>query len=109
LCHGAEAAAEAAETARRTFEEGNAGEGLPTITIDGGRLQSGLPLYEALKEAGLAQSNGEARRLIKGGGARVNDQPVQEELRNLTSEDLGSDGAIKLSAGKKRHALIRAE
>ncbi len=109
LCHGAEAAAEAAKTARRTFEEGNAGEGLPTITIDGGRLQSGLPLYEALKEAGLAQSNGEARRLIKGGGARVNDQPVQEELRNLTSEDLGSDGAIKLSAGKKRHALIRAE
>ena len=109
LCHGAEAAAEAAETARRTFEEGNTGEGLPTITIDGGRLQSGLPLYEALKEAGLAQSNGEARRLIKGGGARVNDQPVQEELHNLTSDDLGSDGAIKLSAGKKRHALLRAE
>lgn len=109
LCHGAEAAAEAAETARRTFEEGNTGEGLPTITIDGGRLQSGLPLYEALKEAGLAQSNGQARRLIKGGGARVNDQPVQEELHNLTSDDLGSDGAIKLSAGKKRHALLRAE
>jgi len=109
LCHGAEAADEAAETARRTFEEGNTGEGLPTITIDGGRLQSGLPLYEALKEAGLAQSNGQARRLIKGGGARVNDQPVQEELHNLTSDDLGSDGAIKLSAGKKRHALLRAE
>jgi len=109
LCHGAQAATEAAETARRTFEEGDAGEGLPTVTIDAARLNAGLPLYEAMKEAGLAQSNGEARRLIKGGGARVNDQPVQEELRSLTSDDLGSDGAIKLSAGKKRHALLRAE
>ncbi len=109
LCHGAQAAAEAAETARRTFEEGDAGEGLPTVTIDAARLNAGLPLYEAMKEAGLAQSNGEARRLIKGGGARVNDQPVGEELRSLTSDDLGSDGAIKLSAGKKRHALLRAE
>jgi tyrosyl-tRNA synthetase len=108
LCHGAEAAEQAAKTARETFEKGQASEGLPTVTVDAARLAEGLPLYEALKEAGLAQSNGEARRLIKGGGARINDEAVEDELRTLGAGDVGSDGAIKLSAGKKRHVLLRS-
>ena len=52
-------------------------------------------------------SNGEARRLIRGGGARINDQPVDSETREIGAGDLNADGVVKLSAGKKRHALIR--
>jgi len=105
LLHGKEAAAEAAETARRTFEEGEAAEGLPTHAIDAAKLEAGLPLFAALAETGLAASGGEGRRLIKGGGARVNDEVVTGEQRKLTPADL-RDGAIKLSAGKKRHVLL---
>ncbi len=107
LLHGAMAASEAAETARRTFEEGEAAEGLPRHAIDPAALAAGMPLYAALAEAGLATSSGEGRRLIKGGGARVNDEPVTDEQRRLTIADL-HDGAIKLSAGKKRHVLLTA-
>ncbi|MBN36660.1 MAG: tyrosine--tRNA ligase [Rhodospirillaceae bacterium] len=108
LCHGRTAAAEAAETARQTFEQGQAAEGLPTVTIDGAKFQDGVLLYEALKEAGLAQSNGEARRLIKGGGARVNDTAISDEMHKVSEADAGDDGTIKLSAGKKRHVLLKA-
>ena len=68
------------------------------------RLAEGILLYEAMREAGLAASNGEARRLIKGGGARVNDTAISDEAHKVTSADLGGDGTVKLSAGKKRHA-----
>ena len=61
-----------------------------------------------MREAGLAASNGEARSLIKGGGARVNDTAISDEAHKVTSADLGGDGTVKLSAGKKRHALLRA-
>jgi tyrosyl-tRNA synthetase len=105
ILHGTAAATEAAETARRTFEEGEAAEGLPRHAIDPAALAAGLPLYAALAEAGLAGSSGEGRRLIKGGGARVNDEAVTDEQRRLTTADL-RDGAIKLSAGKKRHVLL---
>jgi tyrosyl-tRNA synthetase len=106
ILHGQTAATEAAETARRTFEEGEAAEGLPRHAIDPIKLGGeGLPLYAALAEAGLAASGGEGRRLIKGGGARVNDEVVTDEQRRLTIVDL-RDGAIKLSAGKKRHVLL---
>ena len=106
LLHGASAAAEAAETARRTFEEGEAAVGLPRHLIDEAALAGeGKPLYLALAETGLAASGGEARRLIKGGGARVNDDVVADEQRKLTTADL-RDGAIKLSAGRKRHVLL---
>ena len=105
LLHGREAAEQAAETARRTFEQGEAAEGLPTHAIDPAKLESGLPLFAALAETGLAASGGEGRRLIKGGGARVNDEAVTDEQRKLTAADL-RDGAIKLSAGKKRHVLL---
>jgi tyrosyl-tRNA synthetase len=106
MLHGRDAAAEAAETARRTFEEGEAAAGLPRHAIDSAQLGGdGLPLFAALAEAGLASSGGEARRLIKGGGARVNDIAITNEHHRLTAADL-RDGAIKLSAGKKRHVLL---
>ena len=106
LCHGADAANEAAETARRTFEEGATAEGLPTVEIPQAQLAAGLPAYEALRIAGLAASNGEARRLIKGGGARLNDAVISDENQTLSSADL-ADGVLKLSAGKKRHTLLK--
>ena len=108
LCHGREAADAAAETARQTFEAGEAAGGLPTVDVPRGTLASGLSLIDALHEAGLAASKGEARRLIRGGGARVNDAPVNDEAATVGDDALSDDGVIKLSAGKKRHALLRA-
>ena len=106
VLHGVAAAAEAAETARRTFEEGEAAEGLPTHAIDPIALGGpGLPLYAVLAEIGLAASSGEGRRLIKGGGVRVNDEVVTDEQRRLFITDIRG-GSIKLSAGKKRHVLL---
>ncbi len=107
LCHGAKAANAAAKTARKTFEEGRIDENLPTIEIARSELEGGLPAFELMRRAGLAASNGEARRLIKGGGARVNDAVLGEELARVTLADVNTDGLIKLSAGKKRHALVR--
>lgn len=107
LCHGEAAAKEAEETARKTFEQGGVGEDLPSITIGKGELDEGLPVITALVQSGLVGSNGEAKRLIKGGGARVNDNKVEAEDLALTLSDLQGDGYIKLSAGKKKHALVR--
>ena len=107
LCHGEAAAAEAAETARRTFEEGTLGDALPSIEVTRDELAAGIPAYELLRRSGLTASNGEARRLIKGGGARLNDQAIGDESRLVGPEDLAADGVAKLSAGKKRHALVR--
>ena len=107
LIHGREAADQAAETARQTFEQGAMAEGLPTVELPRAELDAGLGLLAAFVKAGLAGSNGEARRHIKGGGARVNDRQVSDERAQLTSADLTPEGVIKLSIGKKRHALIR--
>ena len=107
LCRGAAAAANAAETARRTFEEGATGDELPTITVSRGELAGGIAAYELLCRVGLCASNSQARKLIKGGGGRINDAPIAEETRAVTLDDLGDRAAIKLSAGKKRHALVR--
>ncbi len=107
LCRGGAAAAEAAETARQTFEEGRSAEGLPSIEVPQGELSDGVPAYELLRRAGLANSNGEARRLIKGGGGRLNDVPIRDELQNVSLADRNDEGVIKLSAGKKRHVLLR--
>ncbi len=106
LCHGREAAANAEQTARRTFTDGTYGTELPRIEVDRSRLEGGMLAYELLREAGLAKSNSEGRRLIKGGGARVNDAPVPDENATVSVSDVNTDGMIKLSAGKKRHALI---
>ncbi|MCR9255441.1 MAG: tyrosine--tRNA ligase [Alphaproteobacteria bacterium] len=106
LCHGREEAEKAAETARQAFEQGAAAGGLPTITVPAADLAAGLGILQANTQAGLAKSNGEARRLIKQGGIRVNDVVVDSDERTLTPDDL-VDGAIKLSAGKKRHVLLK--
>jgi tyrosyl-tRNA synthetase len=106
LCHGRAAADEAAETARRTFEDGQSAEGLPSVAVARDDL-AGLSVVDALRRAGLAASNGEARRLIRGGGARVNDRLVEDENAGLSEADIDADGVIKLSAGRKRHALMR--
>lgn len=108
LCHGDEARAAAAETARQTFAEGGTGEDLPVLDLPKGELERGIAAFELLRRAGLVASNGEARRLIKGGGARLNNQPIAEEVQAITTSDLDSQGRLKLSAGKKRHAVVRA-
>ncbi|MBP2294199.1 tyrosine--tRNA ligase [Azospirillum rugosum] len=107
LAHGEEAATEAAETARRTFEQGAAAEGLPSIDVARAELEAGLPVVDLLVSTGLAASKGEARRLIKGAGAKMNDAAIADEAAKATTADLNADGVIKLSAGKKRHALVR--
>ena len=107
LCHGEAVAAEAAETARRTFEQGTVGEALPTIDVARSDLEAGVPVVDALTRIELTSSKGEARRLIKGGGARVNDVAVTDEASAIGIADLNEDGVIKLSAGRKRHALVR--
>jgi tyrosyl-tRNA synthetase len=107
IVHGRDAAEQAAETARKTFEEGALADTLPTIEVSGSELQSGIGLLALLVRAGLAASNGEARRHVQGGAVRVNDQPVQDERRSVTSADVTSDGVAKLSVGKKKHVLVR--
>ena len=98
MCRGEEAAAEAAETARRTFEEGAAGATLPTITAG-----DAIPLVDALVALGFASSKGEARRLIKGGGARVDGEKVGDEGAVIRL----AGAPVRVSAGKKHHGLIR--
>jgi len=109
MCHGEQAALDAAETARKTFEEGAAAEGLPKISLPRSRLAEGIPAFVLFKDAGLAASGGEARRLIAGGGARVNDEKVESDQRLITLSDLNAEQTIKLSAGKKKHALVVVE
>ena len=104
LCHGAEAAAAAMQTAQQTFAGSGVSEGLPQETIDAGEVES-LGMIAALVKVGFAKSNGEARRLIRGGGARLNDTAVTDEDFQLRTGDF-IDGRAKISAGKKRHALL---
>ena len=107
LVHGRDAADRAAETARTTFEKGEIAQSLPTLEVSRASLEKGLGVLNASILAGFVQSTGEARRQIKGGGIKVNDEPVSNERQLLTPSDLTPDGVIKLSLGKKRHALIR--
>ena len=107
LCHGEAAALEAGETAKATFEDGTQGTALPTVDIEEADLAAGIPAFEAMVKAGLANSNGEARRLIRGGGGRVNDVVISDESQTISTADINADGAIKFSAGKKRHVLAK--
>ena len=107
LVHGRDAADRAAETARTTFEAGEIAASLPTVEVQAAELERGLGVLNASVLAGFVQSTGEARRQIKGGGIKVNDEAVTDERRLLTPSDLTPEGVIKLSLGKKRHALIR--
>ena len=106
MCHGRDAAEKAEATARDTFEGGGTSADLPSVAIDAKQLAEGLGLLEAFVIAGLAKSNGEARRLVQGGGAKVNDTAQDDTTATLTEADV-QDGTIKLSFGKKRHVLLR--
>ena len=108
VVHGREAADAAAETARKTFEEGALAESLPTVNIPRAELEAGIGVLAAFVNAGFVASNGEARRQIKGGGLRVNDVAVNDEKMLLTPDQL-TEGVIKLSLGKKRHILLKPE
>ena len=108
LAHGKAAAAQAAETARRTFEEGAKADTLPTVDLPRARFAAGIAAFELLHEAGLAESRNEARKLIKGGGGRLNDKSIASDAAMVGERDLDSSGTLKLSAGRKRHVLVRA-
>ncbi|MGE0213201.1 MAG: tyrosine--tRNA ligase [Parvibaculaceae bacterium] len=108
LLHGRAAAEEAAETARRTFEEGAAAGGLPTIEKPSSELKTGIGVLQLFVDAGLAASNGEARRAVSNNAVSVNDQRVSDPKQVLTLADANADGVIKLSLGKKRHVLVKA-
>ncbi len=105
LNHGSDAARAAEETARKTFEQGVAGEGLPTFPIDRAALSAGIPAFELVFASGLVASKGEARKLIRGGGIRLNDAPITNETESIGRQHLDGEGRIKLSLGRKRHAL----
>ncbi len=107
LCHGEQAAIDAAATAQKVFEQGGVGDDLPSIEIDASRLGQGISVLDLFVETGLAASKGEARRLIQGGGARINDNKIEDQDLSASQSDLTDDGHIKLSAGKKKHALVK--
>ena len=104
LCHGAEAAAAAEATARDVFEKGGLGDELPTFAVTNAELADGVSVSSLFVRAGLAKSGKDAKRLIAEGGARLNDDPVSEAGQMITAQDLVEP--IKLTAGRKRHALI---
>ena len=108
LLHGRAAADEAAETARKTFEEGALAQNLPSIEVPAAELSAGIGVLALFVRAGLAASNGEVRRQIQGGGARVNDRQVSDEKLVVGDADLTADGVVKLSMGRKKHVLVRA-
>lgn len=107
LCHGQENADRALQTATSLFEAGGIDNNLPTVSIAQSRLKAGIPAYDLFFEAGLASSKSEARRLIKGKGAKINDEQILEDDHMVTINDI-QNKVIKLSAGKKRHALVKA-
>ncbi len=107
LLHGGEAAKNAEATAQAVFTQGGTGQALPSVDISRGEIEAGYLIASAFTLAGLTKSNGEARRLIKQGAARLNDRPVQDPNAIFTLDDLAEAGTFKLSAGKKRHALIQ--
>ena len=109
LCHGRDAANSVAESARKTFEEGSIGQDLPFIIINKNDLEDGVWVIEAMRKLALIQSNGEGRRLIANGGVRVNDTVISDPEKQLNVLDITISGMIKLSAGKKRHALVKLQ
>jgi len=107
LLHGRKGADRAAEAARKTFEEGALADTLPAIEVPAAELAAGLGVLDLFFRAGLGQTKGEVRRLIKQGGAKINDSPVRDEKRTISPRDLNAEGTIKLSTGKKKHVLVK--
>ncbi len=108
LAHGLEAADRAAGTARQTFEEGSRADDLPTVDVPRAQFAAGIAAFELFHTAGLAPSRTEARKLIKGGGGRLNDKPIAGDAALISEHHLDSNGTLKLSAGRKRHVLVKA-
>lgn len=107
LVHGEDAAAECLKTATETFEADGTSQNLPTIDMSAESLKTGIGILEAFVMAGLANSNSEARRLVQGGGAKLNDAAVSDIKFQITSEHAVNEGSIKLSSGKKKHVLLK--
>jgi tyrosyl-tRNA synthetase len=107
MVHGRTAAEAAAETARKTFEAGEVAESLPSVEIPRGDLERGIGVLTAFVRVGLVSSTSDARRQVQAGALRVNDDAVRDEKRQLTLAELGPEGVIKLSHGKKKHVLVR--
>lgn len=107
MVHGREIAERAAETARKTFEEGISADSLPTIDVENAALNDGIGILALIVQAGFASSNGEARRHIKGGAIKINDVAMKDERMMVNADYLDQDGVLKLSMGKKRHVLVR--
>ncbi|NBX07527.1 MAG: tyrosine--tRNA ligase [Proteobacteria bacterium] len=106
LCHDADAARQAEQTARQSFSQGVIAEGLPTLDIDKAEMPS-LSVIDAFVQSGLAASKGEVRRLIRGGGARLNNHAISDEDRLLLADDFDTDGRAQIAAGKKRRAILQ--
>jgi len=109
MLHGREAAMAAQETARQTFEEGKAGDDLPTLAVEPESLKDGIGLLSLIVRAGLASSNAAARRHVQGNAIRLNDVLVQDDKRLVTEADRDNNGIIKLSFGKKKHVLVKVD
>lgn len=107
MCHGQEAAERAMETARQVFEQGGIGGDLPIHLISKEALAIGITAYDLIFSTGLSESKSEARKLIRGGGARLNDIKIEDENMLITSASLDKDEVIKLSSGKKKHILVK--
>ncbi|MGB1625726.1 MAG: tyrosine--tRNA ligase, partial [Candidatus Puniceispirillaceae bacterium] len=106
LCHGADAARQAEQTARQSFSQGVIAEGLPTLDVNKAEMAS-LSVIDVFVQSGLAASKGEVRRLIRGGGARLNNQAISDEDRLLLADDFDTDGRAQIAAGKKRRAILQ--
>lgn len=107
VVHGRQSADEAAETARQTFEGSGFASDLPSIDVAKADLEAGIGLLSLIVKAGLAASNGEARRHVQGGAVKLNDAAANDERQVVSSSDLSSEGVLKLSLGKKKHLLVR--
>jgi tyrosyl-tRNA synthetase len=107
MLHGREPAEQAAETARKTFEEGALADNLPSIDVPQSELEAGIGLLALIVKAGLASSNGEARRHVQGGAVRINDVAISDERKVIGTGEVTADSVIKLSLGKKKHILVR--
>lgn len=108
LCRGRAAAQAAQKTAEDAFEQNQHADGLPEIEIARAALEAGISAADLLAQTGLVASKGEARRLIEGGGGRVNDEKINDPADMITARFLDADGVMKISAGKKKHVLVKA-
>tara|TARA_Y100001970_G_scaffold256461_1_gene334200 strand:- start:274 stop:1539 length:1266 start_codon:yes stop_codon:yes gene_type:complete len=113
LCHGLKAAEDAAKSAKETFEKNGFGNELPTVSISKHKLENGVPLIELLVDdeygLNLVQSKSEVRRLVRNGGIKVNNQTVKDESKILNKSDSTQNKIIKISVGKKRHAIVKEQ